>query len=155
MTMKLTTNDKRKIYEQVMTAVTKQLDGVLNEGTWGPEPLQSDAALDKLDPIIKKNIDNFLAAIKKDCDDSADGIAWDAVGLCEFVMDMYIKMEKEFFLKDTPILDYYARAIKASYNEEWFKGWKDPEEIRSAVKAREKKLKEYTELINNWDKKKK
>lgn len=63
MTMKLTTNDKRKIYEQVMTAVTKQLNGVLNEGTWGPEPLQSDAALDKLDPLLKKNLDNFLGEI--------------------------------------------------------------------------------------------
>ncbi len=61
--MKLSETNKRKIYEQVMSAVSEHLDNVLNEGTWGTEPLQSDAALDKLDPLLKKNLDNFLGEI--------------------------------------------------------------------------------------------
>ena len=153
--MKLSETNKRKIYEQVMSAVSEHLDNVLNEGTWGTEPLQSDAALDKLDPLLKKNLDNFLGEIQKYCDDSADGIAWDAVGLCEFLMDMYINMDKTYWLTDTPILDYYRRAIKASYNEEWFKKWDNPEEIKQAVLSRKKKLAEYKEKFDNWDKKKK
>ena len=68
-------------------------------------------------------------------------------------MDMYMNMNKTYWLEDTPILDFYRRAIKASYNEEWFKHWCNPEEIRQAVLSRKKKLAEYTDKINNWNKK--
>ena len=119
----------------------------MNEGTWGVQPLQNDSVLDIRDSLIKKNRDAFLKEIEKRCTDEPD-VAWYAVGLCEFLMDDFIKMEIEFFLKDTLILDYYEKAINKCNDEAWFKEWKNPDEIRASVASRKEKLKKYSDIIN-------
>ena len=73
--------------------------------------------------------------------------SWYAVGLCEFLIDMYIKINIPFFLKNTDILDLYEKAINNSDDEEWFKEWKEPEEIKASVENCRQNLKKYKKII--------
>ena len=138
-------NLKKAILEDVQKYLNRRMS--LNEGTWGVGPLQSDGVLDIRDSLLKKTRDEFLKEISNRCTDEPH-IAWQAVGLCEFLMDMFIAMKVEFFLKDSLILDYYEKAIRNSYDEEWFDEWKDPEEIKASVEKCKRKLKKYAKIIN-------
>ena len=58
-------------------------------------------------------------------------------------------MNIPFFLKDTDILDLYEKAINNSDDEEWFKEWKEPEEIKESVEKCRQNLKKYKKIIED------
>ena len=96
--------------------------------------------------MIQTNNDNFIKEIKR-LSKSAPAEAWNAVGLCEFLIDMHIKMNIPFFLKDTDILELYGKAIDNSDDADWFREWNDPEEIKESVEKCRQNLKKYTKII--------
>ena len=118
----------------------------LNEGFWGTGPLDSDQVLDIRDKLIDKNTNNYLKEIKRLYNGTARE-SWYAVGLCEFLIDMHIKMNIPFFLKDTDILDLYEKAIENSDDADWFREWNDPEKIKESIEKCRQNLKKYTKII--------
>ena len=76
----------------------------LNEGFWGTGPLDSDQVLDIRDKLIDKNTNNYLKEIKR-LYNGTPRESWYAVGLCEYLIEMYIKMNIPIFITDTDILD--------------------------------------------------
>ena len=118
----------------------------LNEGYWGTKPLDNDYVLDIRDRLIDKNTNNYLKEIKR-LHNGTPQESWYAVGLCEFLIDMHIKMNIPFFLKDTDILDLYGKAIENSDDADWFREWNDPEKIKESVEKCRQNLKKYTKII--------
>ena len=118
----------------------------LNEGFWGTGPLDSDQVLDIRDKLIDKNTNNYLKEIKR-LHNGTPRESWYAVGLNEFLIDMHIKMNIPFFLKDTDILDLYEKAIENSDDADWFREWNDPEKIKDSIEKCRQNLKKYTKII--------
>ena len=118
----------------------------LNEGYWGTKPLANDYVLDIRDRLIQTNNDNFIKEIKR-LSKGAPEEAWNAVGLCEFLIDAHIKLGIPYFLKHSVILELYEKAINNSDDEEWFKEWKEPEEIKESVEKCRQNLKKYKKII--------
>ena len=118
----------------------------LNEGFWGTGPLDSDQVLDIRDKLIDKNTNNYLKEIKR-LHNGTPRESWYAVGLCEFLIDMHIKINIPFFLKDTHILDLYEKAIENSDDADWFREWNDPEKIKESIEKCRHNLKKYTKII--------
>ena len=118
----------------------------LNEGFWGTGPLDNDQVLDIRGKLIDKNTNNYLKEIKR-LHNGTPQKSWYAVGLCEFLIDMYIKINIPFFLKNTDILDLYEKAIDNSDDADWFREWNDPEKIKESVEKCRQNLKQYTKII--------
>lgn len=142
---------KKSIFSDVSDYLQERLQSEtestsLNEGYWGTEPLANDYVLDIRDRLIQTNDDNFIKEIKR-LSKGAPEEAWNAVGLCEFLIDAHIKLGLPYFLKHSDILELYEKAIDNSDDEEWFKGWKDPEEIKASVENCRQNLKKYTKII--------
>ena len=120
----------------------------LNEGFWGTGPLDSDQVLDIRDRLIDKNTHNYLKEIKR-LHNGTPRESWYAVGLCEFLIDMHIKMNIPFFLKDTDILDLYGKAIENSDDADWFREWNEPKKIKASVENCRQNLKKYKKIIED------
>jgi hypothetical protein len=135
------------VSEYLQERLTNETESTsLNEGYWGTNPLANDYVLDIRDKLIHTNDDNFIKEIKRLSKGEPED-AWNAVGLCEFLIDAHIKLGIPFFLKGTRILDLYEKAIDNSDDTDWFKGWNDPEEIKASIENCRQNLKKYTKII--------
>ena len=142
---------KKSIFSDISDYLQERLSNEtesnsLNEGYWGTKPLANDYVLDIRDKLIDKNTNNYLKEIKR-LHNGTPQKSWYAVGLCEFLIEMHIKMNIPFFLKDTDILDLYGKAIENSDDVDWFREWNDPEKIKESVENCRQNLKKYTKII--------
>lgn len=120
----------------------------MNEGYWGTKPLDNDYVLDIRDRLIQTNNDNFIKEIKR-LSKSAPAEAWNAVGLCEFLIDAHIKLGIPYFLKHSVILELYEKAIENSDDADWFREWNEPKKIKASVENCRQNLKKYKKIIED------
>ena len=116
---------KKSIFSDVSDYIQERLSNEiesnsLNEGYWGTKPLDNDYVLDIRDRLIQTNNDNFIKEIKR-LSKGAPEEAWNAVGLCEFLIDAHIKLGIPYFLKHSDILELYEKAIDNSDDANWFR----------------------------------
>ena len=120
----------------------------LNEGAWGYQPLENDSVLDIRDKLIKENNEKFLKEIKRLVKGSSND-AWYAIGLCQFLIDLHIKMDIQWALEKDEIFEVYEIALRKVDDETWFNTWANPEEIRDSVIQQKEELKRYRRIFKS------
>ena len=114
---------------------------MLNEGSWGYEPTDSDASLDLRGDFVKdvsKVLEKYTNGPSND---------WAKIALLEFVLDslMNIKYGKTDVKKK--LTDKYRECLESlKKDESWINNWDDKKKIMNSLKEREKKLKEYEKV---------
>lgn len=109
-----------------MNKVLKRLnESVINEGSWGTHPLQSDGTLDFTGDLFEEIVDLVLDRSKKHLRYNTGGHAYDVIGCIQDFLATYNHPYLSDRVKDE-FRDIYTKAIEICDNdEEWKFGWND------------------------------
>lgn len=139
---------------------------IINEGSWGYEPLQGDGPLDLRGDLFK----DICELIYDKCEEySKDtGCAWCAIGNIEHFFEEVTKMEgfkmdskhpsdKYYYWfrlidqKDKNIFELYNKLVDQCTNDEkWIEEWEDPDKIKKSLEKRKKISEKYAKLMEDY-----
>lgn len=123
---------------------------MLQEGSWGYEPLQSDQALDFRDNIYNEVIQQIIKGLRS----GQTGLSYGALGaLVEFMSMLLEKTNFPLFCssKDKELNPAVAEALKlVKTDKAWLENWSKPNEVLKEIDKIEKK---YEKLKKEFIKK--
>ena len=156
---------KYKIFDKVRT--------ILNEGSWGYEPDDSDSFGDT-DCVLKDDIaelvydsclDDIKLARKQKSDFDKGNIYWDVVGIIEKYFDVIPsfdsfrdeKGQEKYYVwwklihdKKKNIIKLYREAVEACADaKDWIEEWSEPDKMRKSLAKRKKILAKYEKLLDD------
>lgn len=129
-----------------MNKVLKRLnESVINEGSWGTHPLQSDETLDFTDDLFEEIVDYVLDRCKKELRYNTGGAAYNVIGCIQDFLATYNHPYLSDDVKDE-FREIYTKAIEICNNdEEWKSRWND--DVKKDVQNRIDN--EFMEVFDN------
>ena len=129
-----------------MNKVLKRLnESVINEGSWGTHPLQSDGTLDFTDDLFEEIVDLVLDRCKKHLRYNTGGHAYDVIGCIQDFLATYNHLYLSDDVKDE-FREIQTKAIEICNNdEEWKSCWND--DVKEDVQNRIDN--EFMEVFDN------
>lgn len=133
-----------------MNRVLKRLnESMLNEGSWGTHPLQSDGTLDFTGELFKEIVDLVLAKCKKQLKYKTGNSAYDVIGCIQDFLATYNHPYLSDKTKDE-FREIYTKAIEICDNDdEWKSSWND--DVKEDVQNRidNQFMEVFNELIDS------
>ena len=129
-----------------MNKVLKRLnESVINEGSWGTHPLQSDRTLDFMGDLFEEITDFVLDRCRKELRYNTGGAAYNVIGCIQDFLATYNHPYLSDDVKDE-FREIYTKAIEICNNdEEWKSGWSDDakEDVQNRIDN------EFMEVFDN------
>ena len=129
-----------------MNKVLKRLnESVINEGSWGTHPLQSDDTLDFMGDLFEEIVDLVLDRCKKELRYNTGDAAYDVIGCIQDFLATYNHPYLSDNVKDE-FREIYTKAIEICNNdEEWKSDWNDnvKEDVQNRIDN------EFMEVFDN------
>ena len=120
-------------------------ESVINEGSWGTHPLQSDDTLDFMGDLFEEIVDLVLDRCKKELRYNTGRAAYNVIGCIQDFLATYNHPYLSDDVKDE-FREIYTKAIEICNNdEEWKSDWND--DVKEDVKNRIDN--EFIEVFDN------
>ena len=120
-------------------------ESVINEGSWGTHPLQSDGTLDFTGDLFGEITDFVLDRCKKELKYNTGSNAYNVIGCIQDFLATYNHPYLSDNVKDE-FREIYTKAIEICNNdEEWKSGWND--DVKEDVQNRLDN--EFMEVFDN------